>query len=112
MWRYDAAGDRWQAMPPIPPRGTAGAVSICGAIHLFGGESQAQHAVLADVLRFDPSREAWTPLAAMPTARNFARAVPFDGGVLVVGGSLQVDSSHASAGSTVVERFDARCGNS
>jgi N-acetylneuraminic acid mutarotase len=104
--RYDAAANAWRAMPSIPPRGTAGAVSVCGAIHVFGGESQPREAVLADVMRLDTS---WTPLAPLPTARNFARAVVFQGRVLVVGGSTVASNSHASAGSTVVERYTAQC---
>src|SRR6185369_18097031 len=100
----------WRALPTIPPRGTAGAVSVCNAIHLFGGESQSRRAVLADVFRFDEAQGVWTALAPLPTARNFARAVVVDGSVWVVGGSLEPGSSHASAGSTTVERFTPRCG--
>jgi N-acetylneuraminic acid mutarotase len=109
VWRYDAAADRWLPGASIPARGTHGAVSACGAILVFGGESQPRQSVLADVLRFDARRAAWDPLQPMPTARNFARAVSFQGGVLVVGGSLHPGSSHESAGSTVVERFDPGC---
>jgi N-acetylneuraminic acid mutarotase len=104
--RYDAAANVWRPMPPIPPRGTAGAVSVCGAVHVFGGESQPRQSVLADAMRLD--RE-WASLAPMPTARNFARAVLFDGRVLVVGGSTVASNSHASAGSAVVERYGPRC---
>ena len=110
VYRYDAANDRWLPMPSIPPRGTAGAVSYCGAIHLFGGESQATQSTIAESLRFDAGREQWTPIAPMPTARNFARAVVHDGAVYVVGGSREAGSSHASAGSAIVERFSVPCG--
>jgi N-acetylneuraminic acid mutarotase len=110
VWRYDAAADTWRALPPIPPRGTAGAVSVCNAIHLFGGESQPRRAVLAEVFRFDEAQGMWSALAPLPTPRNFARAVVIDGSVWVVGGSLEPGSSHASAGSTTVERFTPRCG--
>ena len=107
VWRYDASANAWRALPDIPPRGTAGAVSVCGAIHAFGGESQPREAVLADVLRLDAA--GWTPLAPMPTARSFARAVVVDGKVLVVGGSLAPGNSHEAAGSVAVERFDPGC---
>jgi N-acetylneuraminic acid mutarotase len=109
VWRYDPASDRWLPGTPIPARGTHGAVSACGALYVFGGESQPQQKVLADVLRFDAARAAWTELEPMPAARNFARAVNFQGAVLVVGGSLHPGSSHESAGSNVVERFDPGC---
>ena len=109
VWRYDTAADRWRAGPPIPARGTHGAVAACGTIYLFGGESQPQVRVLADVLRLDVSSNAWVALAPLPTPRNFARAVLFQGAVLVVGGSLEPGSSHSSAGSRTVERFDPGC---
>ncbi len=109
VWRYDSAADRWLPGPSIPARGTHGAVSVCGSIYVFGGESQPQARVLADVLRLDRSSNSWLALAPLPTPRNFARAVLFDGSVLVIGGSLEPGSSHSSAGSRTVERFDPGC---
>ena len=106
---YDPAADAWTAGPPIEPRGTAGAVVHCGAIHLFGGESQARQATLASVLRLDPATGAWREAPPMPTARSFARAVPLGGAVYVVGGSPTYGSSHSSTGGAVVERYEARC---
>jgi N-acetylneuraminic acid mutarotase len=44
---------------------------------------------------------------SLPTARAYARAVPFADGVLVVGGSTSAGASHSSQGSAVVERFEA-----
>jgi N-acetylneuraminic acid mutarotase len=109
VWRYDSSADRWLAGPAIPARGTHGAISACGSIYVFGGESQPQARVLADVLRLDSSSNSWVALAPLPTPRNFARAVLFQGAVLVVGGSLEPGSSHSSAGSRTVERFDPGC---
>ena len=107
VYRYDAKEDRWEPCPSIEPRGTAGAVSYGGAICLFGGESQAKEATIAEGLRWVPGTKEWTSLPAMPTARNFARAVVFEGAVYVVGGSREAGSSHSSAGSDVVERYQA-----
>jgi N-acetylneuraminic acid mutarotase len=101
---YDPAANRWSAGPPIEPRGTAGAVVQCGAIYVFGGESQATQRSLGDVLRLSRNG-AWTKLAPMPTPRNFARAVILNDAVYVVGGSPTPEASHASTGSAVVERF-------
>jgi N-acetylneuraminic acid mutarotase len=109
VWRYDAKTDRWTAGPPIPPRGTAGAVSACGSIYVFGGESQSQGRVLADVLQLDATGSKWKLLAPLPTPRNFARAVLFDRAILVVGGALESGNSHSAAGSRTVERFDPGC---
>jgi N-acetylneuraminic acid mutarotase len=105
---YDPASDRWSAGPPIEPRGTAGAVAYCGAVHVFGGESQARRASLGDGLRLAPDG-SWQHLAPMPTARNFARAVVFRDAVYVVGGSPAPEASHASQGSATVERFESAC---
>ena len=105
---YDAAADSWSAEPSIPPRGTHGAAVLDDAIYLFGGESQARGAALAGVLRLEPGADEWTQLQpSLPTARVYARAVPFDNSVLVVGGSTSAGDSHASQGSAVVERFTA-----
>jgi hypothetical protein len=56
-------------------------------------------------LRLDPGGKAWVSDAAMPTARNFARAVGFRNRVFVVGGSTVYGRSHASPGSGRVESF-------
>jgi N-acetylneuraminic acid mutarotase len=106
---YDPATDNWSAGAPITPHGTAGAVPYCGTIFLFGGESQASGSTLAWAHKLDPVRGAWVSVKWMPTARNFARAVPFGSDVLVVGGSLAPGSSHSAAGSGVVERYHSDC---
>jgi len=90
------------AVPPA--RSTTG-----GEIHLFGGESQARKASLATVERRDDRARRWVRLPPMPTARNFARAVPFKGAVLVVGGNRDAGNSHGSSGSAVVERYRRAC---
>jgi N-acetylneuraminic acid mutarotase len=110
VYVYDGATDRWSTDVSIGPRGTAGAVAACDSIYVFGGESQAMGASLADVLRFRRGTAAWVPVAPMPTARNFARAVMLDERVYVVGGSPTPDSNHASEGSAIVESYEPRCG--
>jgi N-acetylneuraminic acid mutarotase len=109
VYIYDPARDAWSNGPPIEPRGTAGAAVHCGAILLFGGESQAKGTTLASVLRLAPGAKAWEDGPAMPTARSFARAVPYRDAIYVVGGSTVAGNSHASAGSAVVERYSAHC---
>ena len=105
---YDPATNSWSAGPPIDPRGTAGAVVYCGAIHVFGGESQARQQSLGDVLRLERDGR-WKAMPPMPTPRNFARAVVLGDAVYVVGGSPTPEPSHASIGSVVVERFRGSC---
>jgi N-acetylneuraminic acid mutarotase len=102
---YDPEGDAWAPGPGMPPRGTHGAVLFRGALHVFGGESQAGGRTLAAVLRLDPETERWQQVSLLPTPRSYARAVLHDDGVLVVGGSAAAGSSHASRGTKVVERY-------
>jgi N-acetylneuraminic acid mutarotase len=106
---YDPATDRWSAAPAVDPRGTAGAFVRCGAVYVVGGESQARQESLSGMLRLDAGAAAWTPAPPLPTARNFARAVPFRDRAYVVGGSPTPGRSHASEGSAVVESFGLRC---
>jgi N-acetylneuraminic acid mutarotase len=105
---YDPKADAWSPGPSIDPRGTGGSAVVDGAIYYFGGESQARKAVLGDTLRLQPASSAWATDAPMPTPRNFARAVVFRGAIYVLGGSIEYGSSHASRGSTTVERFSRR----
>ncbi len=105
---YDPKTDTWTPGPPIEPRGTGGAALIGRSIYYFGGESQKARKVLGDVLRLDPAEGKWTTATSMPTPRNFARTVMFKGAVYVIGGSTEYGSSHASRGSTIVERFSAK----
>jgi N-acetylneuraminic acid mutarotase len=102
---YDPRTDTWRPGPSIDPRGTHGAVFFRGAIHVFGGESQAGGRALGDVLKLDPETRRWRTVSSLPTARGYARAAQQDGGVLVVGGSAAPGAGHASAGSKVVERY-------
>jgi N-acetylneuraminic acid mutarotase len=103
---YDPATDSWSPGPAIPPRGTAGAAVLEGAIHVFGGESQARSKPLGDVLRLDGGE--WSDVSTLPTPRVYARAAAAGDGVLVVGGSTAAGASHSSQGSTVVERYYTR----
>ncbi|HVO89210.1 MAG TPA: kelch repeat-containing protein [Casimicrobiaceae bacterium] len=105
---YDPRTDSWTSGPALEPRGTAGAVVYCDAIHVFGGESQARRESLGEVLELTRD-SGWQALAPMPTPRNFARAVLFEHAVFVIGGSPTPEPSHASHGSAVVERFFAPC---
>lgn len=102
---YDVANDTWNAGVAIDARGTGGAAVVGDSIYYFGGERQTTNVVLDTVLRLDPGAKAWVTDTPMPTARNFARAVSFNGRVYVVGGSTVYGRSHASPGAGVVESF-------
>lgn len=105
VYVYDAAADSWGRGPSISPRGTAGATVFHDAIYVFGGESQAQFKALRDVYRLGAGDAAWTRVAQLPKARNYARAVVYRDAVYVVGGSRTPGDSHGSYGSRLVDRF-------
>jgi N-acetylneuraminic acid mutarotase len=105
VYVYDPATDAWTNGPAIPPRGTAGAAVLGGAIYVFGGESQPASKVLGDVFRLRAGETPWTRIARLPTPRNYAQAVVFRRGILVVGGSTSFGNSHGASGSSVVNRF-------
>jgi N-acetylneuraminic acid mutarotase len=109
VYIYVPITDRWSTGSPIEPRGTAGAVVYCNTIYVFGGESQSQGKSLDNVYRLAATQDKWLEVSPLPTARNFARAVLFGDEVYVVGGSTSAGSSHASAGSNLVESFKANC---
>jgi len=105
VYVYEPRTDTWATGPAIEPRGTAGAVAYCGAIYLFGGESQAERKNLDSVLRLDLEKNVWESVTAMPTARKFARAILFMDSVYIVGGSTVLVNSHSPIGTASVQRF-------
>jgi N-acetylneuraminic acid mutarotase len=105
VYIYDPETDAWSTGPSIEPRGTAGAVFYCGGIYLFGGESQAERKNLDSVLRLDLEKNIWETVTPMPTARKFARAIPFMGSIYIVGGSTVPANSHSPTGTDSVEKF-------
>jgi N-acetylneuraminic acid mutarotase len=107
VYIYDSKTDSWSTGPSIEPRGTAGAAYYCGAIYLFGGESQSQGKNLDEVWRLDLERNVWETVTALPIPRKFARAVVFNDSVYIVGGSILPANSHAPIGSSSVSRFTA-----
>jgi N-acetylneuraminic acid mutarotase len=102
---YEPASDSWRRGPAIPPRGAVGATVYGRSIYVVGGESQSAGRTLRETLRLRPGARTWEKVAAMPTARAFARAVTFRGAIYVVGGSRVTASSHGSQGTAVVERL-------
>jgi N-acetylneuraminic acid mutarotase len=107
VYRWEPATATWSEGPAITPRGTSGAVAGDGGIYVLGGESQASACVLADVLHWDMKSDRWCTESPMPTARSFARAVRFRDAIYVIGGSREVQRSHAPTGCRTVERMMA-----
>ena len=78
------------------------AASIDGKIYLIGGTPAVQGPVLTTVQEYDPSSDAWTEKADMPTPRTALALGVVDGKIYAVGGTSVVQGP----GLTTVEIYD------
>jgi N-acetylneuraminic acid mutarotase len=95
---YDSESDSWSMGPPLPvPLHHTVAAAVDGVLYVIGGEFEpsgvARQGVYQDtVWAYDPRRasattsEAWTPRAAMPTARSGMAGGVVEGKIYVAGG--------------------------
>ena len=96
---YDPEADRWSAVARLPtPRSHfEGATFVDGGrIVVVGGRNDTQayilkRAGLADVIAYDPARDAWTELPGLPTGIESAAAGMIDGRLVVTAGALSGD---------------------
>jgi N-acetylneuraminic acid mutarotase len=106
---YNINTNSWSAGTAAPTPARAGAASgettQGGFLYVIGGESST--GVLADVQRYDPGTDMWTPLMSMPTARAGAAAAVIDDGIFVIGGR-QSTGGPCSGGPYLqtVEKYD------
>ncbi|HEX9222464.1 MAG TPA: kelch repeat-containing protein [Candidatus Acidoferrales bacterium] len=85
---YNINTDTWSLGGAAPTPARAGAASgdttHGGFLYVIGGENST--GVLADLQRYDPVTDMWTPLMPMTTARAGAAAAVIDDGIFVIGG--------------------------
>lgn len=117
-WEYDAAGDSWKALAPMPTkRGSPVAVSLGDRIYVIGGavagpgqsavHPARPHTSVGTVEEYDPATNTWRGRAPMPTPRNHAVGGAVNGKVYVVSG--RVGAAFISGGSSnvgVTEAYD------
>ena len=92
---YDAASDAWRAVAPLPaPRSHFEASTFVqgGTIVIVGGRDNTRlypvsRAGLANVTRYDPRRDTWTELPALPIGLESTCARVIDGRLVVTNGS-------------------------
>jgi N-acetylneuraminic acid mutarotase len=105
--RYSVALNRWTDSRPLPkPRGGDAGAALDGLFYVAGGyvtPAVGTDQLTASVLAYDPSRDRWTNVAPMHTARERLRLVQAGGFLYALGG---VGAGGASL--TTVERYNPR----
>lgn len=101
---YNTRTRKWRTAAPLPtPRSAGAAVVLAGRIVYAGGECTAPvgsegAATFEDVTAYDPRRNRWTALPALPQARHAFGAGRvggrgyFIGGALTCGGGASADT--------------------
>jgi len=89
---YDPSTDTWTAKTPMPAAINAVASAVInGRLYVAGGASfnPAQPGPFNTLYSYDPTTDAWTTLAPMPTPEEDAAAANVNGQLYVVGGVSQ-----------------------
>lgn len=103
---YDPMSDRWERASPMPQAqaGLAAAV-LAGKIYVFGGEyfTPGGGGVFAEAWEYDPRKDKWRAVAAMPHPRHGLGAVTINNTIYVLGGALKAGGEGTSA---VLDKFE------
>lgn len=85
----DGTADWTPRAPLANPRNHLAAASLDGVIYAIGGQHIRDEVagLVADVDRYNPDSDSWTPMPALPKARSHIDAVERDGQILIIGGT-------------------------
>ncbi|WP_411818316.1 Kelch repeat-containing protein [Hyphococcus sp. DH-69] len=103
---YDPLADRWEAAKPMPKAQAGLAASVLnGKIYVFGGEyfKPGNGGVFAEAWEYDPDKDDWRAVAAMPRPRHGLGAVTLGNAIYVLGGASQPSGVGTSA---ALDRFE------
>jgi N-acetylneuraminic acid mutarotase len=97
---FDPSTGSWRVRRPLPrPRGGVNAVTALGLVHVFGGEGNPDvtSGVFPDHDVYDPARDLWVRLAAMPTPVHGVTGASFLRGVIhLTGGGVSLGGASGS----------------
>jgi N-acetylneuraminic acid mutarotase len=103
---YDPATNLWSTRASLPVGlHHVGIAAVGGTVYVAGGFTKSLLSVwnpVATLYRFDPTRNTWTELAPMPTARGALAMTEISGQLIAIGGHTEQGNSAA------VERYDPR----
>jgi N-acetylneuraminic acid mutarotase len=87
---YDASTDKWSSKASMPVGlHHVGVGVVGGRLYVIGGYKQSGLSVwgpVATLYAYDPAANAWTELAAMPTARGALSVSVHEGNLYAIGG--------------------------
>jgi N-acetylneuraminic acid mutarotase len=87
---YDASTDRWSSKAPMPVGlHHVGIGVVGGRVYVIGGYKKSGLSVwgpVATLYVYDPTADAWTELAAMPSARGALSVTVHEGKLYAIGG--------------------------
>ncbi len=93
---FDPKTKTWTTKPSLPaPRQQHQAAVVDGLLFIAGGSSGPALATAIDV--YDPATNSWNTITASgPAIRNDPAMIPNGGTLLVIGGTLDVENTHAT----------------
>ncbi len=97
---YDPLSDRWEKARPMPKaQGGLAAAALNGKIYAFGGEyfDPRPGGVFAESWEYDPDKDQWRAVAAMPRRRHGLGAVKLGEAIYVLGGAAKPSGEETSA---------------
>jgi len=107
---YDPATNRWSRLTPMPisRSSLAAATGRDGRIYTFGGwNNDSNYYTLNTAEVYDPSRNTWSAIAPMPTAREDpVAATGRDARIYVIGGNTGANGNPVLGALKTVEAYN------
>ena len=97
---YDPLSDRWEAARPMPKALSGHGAAVLGRkIYIFGGADDKPEAedVSAGAWEYDPYKDTWRAVAAMPRPRHGLGAVAVNDVAYLIGGGARAGEDATSA---------------
>jgi len=111
--KYDPANNSWSKCAPMPtPRWHLMAAVVDGKVYAMGGIAGVGNVrrVLDVVEVYDPAKDSWTSLAAMPIGNSNAGAATIGSKIHLIGGRVKAGADAEGSATSKVFVYDAATG--